>query len=195
MRQRPNLQAEKLTKTLGATAPTEQSFEAHNKQVPEMIAHDNPSTYVSDEDDPEETKGHFGVCLQCSHLGWMTTLCPVCNDRGMLHAGRSVTRKRENVKQGWGAQLQASILQLTRVKKAGNELPDVGQCCLIIKGTERQDVGQEAVVTKQTKAMIRVTYLDKSGRQASKMKHPGLLILLGDGVHVVQDDDGFVWVR
>jgi hypothetical protein len=43
--------------------------------------------------------------------------------------------------------------------------------------------------------MVRVTYLDKNGQQACKMKHPGLLILLGDGVHVMQDDDGLVWVR
>jgi hypothetical protein len=160
-----------------------------------MITREAPTTYVSEEDDSEETEGRFGVCPQCSHLGWMTTLCPVCDDRGMLHAGRSVARKGENVKQGWGAQLRASILRLTRIKKAGNELPSVGQCCLIVKGTERQDVGQEAVVTKQTKAMVRVTYADKNGRQVSKMKHPGSLILLGDGVHVMQDDDGFVWVR
>jgi hypothetical protein len=154
-----------------------------------------PLTYVSDEDDLEETEGGFGVCPQCGHLGWMTTLCPVCDDRGMLHADRSVSREKESRKPGWGAKLRASILGLTRVRKAGNELPRVGQCCLIIKGTERQDIGQEAVVTKQTKAMVRVTYLDKNGRQASKMKHPGSLILLGDGVHVEQDDDGFVWVR
>jgi hypothetical protein len=113
----------------------------------------------------------------------------------MLHAGRSVARKRGNVKQGWGTQLPANILQLTRVKKAGNKMPGVGQGCLIIKGAERQDVGQDAVVTKQTKAMVCVTYLDKNGQQACKMKHPGLLILLGDGVHVMQDDDGLVWVR
>jgi hypothetical protein len=71
----------------------------------------------------------------------------------------------------------------------------VGQCCLIVKGTKRQDVGQEAVVMKQTKAMVRVTYCSGNGQQASKMKYPGSLILLGDGLHVSQDHNGFVWVR
>jgi hypothetical protein len=113
----------------------------------------------------------------------------------MLHAVAWSRTEIELPRQGWAARLRANILQLSRVGKAGNVLPAVGLCCLILKGVEQQDVGQEAVVTKRTKAMVRVTYLERDGRQASKMKHPGSLVLLEDGLHVTQDHNGFVWIK
>ncbi len=39
-----------------------------------------------------------------------------------------------------------------RVGKAGNNLPELGQQCLVLRGEEKKDLGQEAVVTKLTAA-------------------------------------------
>jgi hypothetical protein len=40
-----------------------------------------------------------------------------------------------------------NVLRLARVGKPGNELPNVGQACLVLKGDAHRDVGQECVVT------------------------------------------------
>jgi hypothetical protein len=74
-------------------------------------------------------------------------------------------------------------------------LPELGQCCLVLQGKERKDLGQEVVVTKQTASRIHIAYLNANGRQATQMKHPALLVLLEEGLHVVQDTRGFVWVK
>jgi hypothetical protein len=89
-----------------------------------------------------------------------------------------------------------SIRQLGRVNKAGNELPEVGQVCLVLRGDERKDIGQECVVTKQSASRVQISYRDKNGRQeAMRLKHPASLVLLEDGLHLVQDARGCVWVR
>jgi hypothetical protein len=89
----------------------------------------------------------------------------------------------------------ANVLHLARVGKPGNELPNVGQACLVLKGDAHCDVGQECLVTKQSAAWVHVSVQDKNGRQATKVKHTASLILLEDGLHVVQDAEGFVWVK
>jgi hypothetical protein len=81
------------------------------------------------------------------------------------------------------------------VGKAGNELPDVGQVCLILRGDEKKDVGQECVVTKKSAARVLVSFRDKNSRQATKLKHPASLILLKDGLHLMQDARGCIWVK
>jgi hypothetical protein len=91
--------------------------------------------------------------------------------------------------------LVMNICWLVRVGKAGNELPEVGQVCLVLRGDKRTDVGQECVVTKQSVAQVWVLFRDKNGCQATKLKHPASLVLLEEGLHVVQDAQGCVWVK
>jgi hypothetical protein len=82
-----------------------------------------------------------------------------------------------------------------RVGKAGNNLPERGQQCLVLRGEEKKDLGQEAVVTKLTAARVHIAYRDANGQQATRVKHPASLVLLDDGLHVVQDPMGFVWIK
>jgi hypothetical protein len=87
------------------------------------------------------------------------------------------------------------LQQLSRVDKAGSELPQIGQPCLILRGVEGKDLGQQAIITTQTKARVEVSFRAQSGRQVTKLKHPSSLILLEDGLEVVQDERGFVWIK
>jgi hypothetical protein len=83
--------------------------------------------------------------------------------------------------------MAVSVRCLRRVGKAGNELPKVGQTC--------QDIGQECVITKQSASRVHITFQDGNGRQAARVKHPASLVLREDGLHVVQDERGFVWIK
>jgi hypothetical protein len=158
-----------------------------------------PQSGVPVSDDEDGEWDDIGECSSCNHRGITGTRCPVCEDTGFIH-------ESIGVRQVWQARVRASarnmrnrvtanILRISRVGKAGNELPSVGQVCLVLKGDEQRDVGQECVVTKQSAARVHVAFRDKNGRQATKIKHPASLILLEEGLHVVQDADGFVWVK
>jgi hypothetical protein len=67
--------------------------------------------------------------------------------------------------------------------------------CSILHGVEGQDLGQQAVVTSQTNARVRVAYRERNGRQGEKLKHPNSLVLLEDGLAISQDKQGFVWIK
>ena len=88
-----------------------------------------------------------------------------------------------------------SVRRLMRVGKAGNELPEVGQGCLVVRGDERLDIGQECIVTKRTSSRVHIAFRDGNGRQATRVKHPASLVLLADGLHILQDNKGFIWIK
>jgi hypothetical protein len=159
----------------------------------------NPENGVTVSDDEEGEYDDMGVCSNCNHRGMTGTYCPGCEDTGFVHESVRVRRVWEgrvrtttrNIKE----RMLSNIRRLVRVGKAGNELPEVGQVCLVLRGDERKDVGQECVVTKQSAARVHISFRDKNGRQATKLKHPASLILLEDGLHVTQDAHGCVWIR
>jgi hypothetical protein len=91
--------------------------------------------------------------------------------------------------------MTSSLRRLVRVGKAGNKLPGVGQVCLVLRGDERKDIGQECVVTKRSASRIHISFRDAAGRQATRLKHPASLVLLEDGLHVMQDAKGFIWIK
>ena len=114
----------------------------------------NRATVSNDEDNGEWDD--IGQCPNCDHQGITGTRCPGCEDTGFIHESigvrrvwpsriRAVTRK---VKE----RVTTNIWRLVRVGKAGNELPEVGQVCLVLRGDERKDLGQECVVVKQSAA-------------------------------------------
>jgi hypothetical protein len=152
---------------------------------------------VSDDEDGEWDD--IGECGNCDHQGITGTLCPLCEDTGFIHESIGVRRVwQERVRaaaQNVQERMTRSIRRLGRVNKAGNELPEVGQVCLVLRGDERKDIGQECVVTKQSASRVQISYRDKNGRQATRLKHPASLVLLEDGLHLVQDARGCVWVR
>jgi hypothetical protein len=55
---------------------------------------------------------------------------------------------------------------------------------------------QELAVTKQSASRVHISFQDKNGRQVTKLKHPASLVLLEDAlVHMVQDVNGFMWIK
>jgi hypothetical protein len=84
---------------------------------------------------------------------------------------------------------------LTRTGVNGKRQPPVGRLCLILKGDAEKDLGRMCVVSRQTKCMVSVVWKEEtSGRTHEKLKHPESLIQLEDGLRVVQDADGMLWI-
>ncbi len=108
--------------------------------------------------------------------GWIGTYCSRCEDQGMTYsvpiAVRRAGKQRYEPRASWGARMVSRLRNLTRVGKAGSELPQVGQVCLVLHGIEGRDLGQQAVVTSHTRARVRIAYQDQDGRQLEKLKHP-----------------------
>jgi hypothetical protein len=157
---------------------------------------------ISDDDDDDGEWDNVGECSHCQHQGITGTLCTLCEDYGFIHESVGVRRRWQEQRQRtrlvartWQQRVAAGVLRLMRVGKAGNNLPERGQHCLVLRGEERKDLGQEAVVTKLTAARVHIAYHDANGQQATRVKHPASLVLLDDGLHVVQDPMGFVWIK
>ena len=153
------------------------------------------TSYISD----DESYANYAACPQCEQHGWIGTYCSRCEDQGMTYsvpiAVIRAGKQRYEPRASWGARMVSRLRNLTRVGKAGSELPQVGQVCLVLHGIEGRDLGQQAVVTSHTRARVQIAYRDQDGRQVEKLKHPNLLVLLEDGLGMAQDEQGFVWVR
>jgi hypothetical protein len=159
----------------------------HNMTTPVSTT----TSYISDDD----SDANIAACPQCDQHGWVGTYCLRCEDQGMTHSvpiGRQPKNERQR---GWRTRMTTRLRRLARVGKAGSELPQIGQPCLILRGVEGKDLGQQAIITTQTKARVEVSFRAQSGRQMTKLKHPSSLILLEDGLEVVQDERGFVWIK
>jgi hypothetical protein len=92
-------------------------------------------------------------------------------------------------------QWRKCLQRLTRTQTRGNIQPQIGQACLIMKGIAGQDEGQMGIVTSVTRVRVDVTFIPKNGKGTiTKSKQPSSLILLANGLTLVQDDFGTVWV-
>ena len=143
----------------------------------------------------DETEAEWAECSQCEHQGWMGTYCPQWEDQGMIHSLPCPTNHKKETGNRWPVRLARALRQLTQSRKAGSQLPPIGQGCLILRGVEGHDLGQAAVIVSQTTAGVRVAFVDSNGRQVSKLKVPSSLMPMEDGLEVVQDIDGYVWIR
>lgn len=159
------------------------------------------ATPVSEDEDDGEWDD-WGKCSNCRHQGITGTRCPACEDTGFIHESVGVRRvwqtqvnREQALNRTWQQRVNAGVQRLVQIGGGGNKLPKVGQGCLVLRGDEKKDLGQEAVVTKRTASRVHISFRDANGRQATKIKHPGSLVLLEDGLHVMQDAKGFVWVK
>ena len=148
-------------------------------------------SYVSDDENDAERAG----CPQCEQLGWVGAYCTRCEDQGMTYSVPIQRGAVEEPNRGWRARMTMRFRRLTRIERADNEMPELGQVCLILIGVEGRDLGQQAVVTARTKVRVHVAYREQNGRRGTKLKHPSSLILLENGLEMTQDEQGFVWVR
>ncbi len=190
--QLPKCQIWPTEKPLARHAPSEEkravcAHGSHNMTTPASLT----TTYISDDD----SDANIAACPQCERHGWIGTYCSRCEDQGMTYTVPIPTRRPSEQRLSWRSRLAQNVLRLARVGRAGSELPPVGQVCLILHGVEGRDLGQQAVVTAQTKARVRVAYRKRNGRQGEKLKHPNSLVLLEDGLEMSQDERGFVWIK
>jgi hypothetical protein len=150
-------------------------------------------------DDEDGKWDNVGECPHCRHRGITGTRCPLCEGTGFIHESAGVRQiwceRLRTAARTQQERLTANILRIVRVGRAGNELPGVGQTCLVVKGEEQKDLGQECVVSKVTASRVHVSFLDGNGWQATKLKHPSSLILLEEGLHVPQDARGCIWIK
>jgi hypothetical protein len=131
-------------------------------------------SYISD----DESDANVAACPQCEQHGWIGTYCSRCEDQGMTHSVPIAVRLADGgQRDSWKVRLAGRLRRLTRVGRAGSELPPVGQACLILHGVEG------------------VAYQERNGRRGEKLKHPNSLVLLEDGLEIAQDEQGFVWVQ
>jgi hypothetical protein len=113
----------------------------------------------------------------------------------VIHAPMSCllgTQSPMNIPTRW----QHLLHRLTRGGPRGNQLPPLGQACLIMTGRGGQEEGQMGIITNRSTAMVEITYLPGHGTKlATKRKRPSSLILLGKNLVVTQQADGSVWVE
>jgi hypothetical protein len=87
------------------------------------------------------------------------------------------------------------VRNLTRTGRNGARLPPVGRYCLILKGDADKDVGRMALVTRQTKSRVSVTWKEETtGATKERLKHPESLVQLEEGLVVEQDSFGMLWI-
>jgi hypothetical protein len=87
--------------------------------------------------------------------------------------------------------------RITRTGRNADRRPPVGRCCLVLRGDPEQDLGRMVMVVRQTKCMVVVRWKDEySGEpSAEKLKHPGSLVQLEDGLVVQRDAHGMLWIQ
>jgi hypothetical protein len=76
-------------------------------------------------------------------------------------------------------------------------VPQVGDQCVILIGSTRQDVGQQGQVTELMPVMMGVKYREGHGtnRMVVKSKRPSSVLMLEEGLAIVRDRKGTLWVR
>ena len=85
--------------------------------------------------------------------------------------------------------------RVTRTMIGGSEMPLPGSTCVVLKGSERRDLGRMGVVLATTERRVQVGYRDsRTGMQRQRAKHPSSLIFLEDGLELRNADDGSLWV-
>ena len=155
----------------------------------------------------EERRGWVGVLLQDLTLRWYTQNAgqednslstsptknegPTVTDKtSFLLGGRESTRCEPKEKK------LASLWRCVTRSTLGSETPpDVGQMCLVIKGDTDKDLGRMAVVLRCTSQRVWVGYRNtKTGREEERLKTPGSLVLLEDGLEARNDQYGRLWI-
>ena len=75
-------------------------------------------------------------------------------------------------------------------------VPQVGDQCVILIGKTRQDVGQQGQVTEVMPVMLGIEYREGHGNKCVvRNKRTSLVLMLEEGLVVVRDRKGTLWVR
>jgi L-fucose isomerase-like protein len=72
----------------------------------------------------------------------------------------------------------------------------IGDHCVILVGKTGQDIGQQGLITEIKPVMVEVEYRDgRSRKMVVKNKRPSSLLMLEEGLEIVRDKKGTLWVR
>jgi hypothetical protein len=110
----------------------------------------------------DETEAEWTECPQCVQASRLDRdlLSAVQGSGNDLFRVAGPTNHRNETGNRWTVRLARALRQLTQSRKAGSQLPLIGQGCLILRGLEGHDLGQAAVIILQTKARVRVAFVD-----------------------------------
>jgi hypothetical protein len=85
---------------------------------------------------------------------------------------------------------------LRRVDTQEDLVARIGDQCVILVGKTGHDIGQQGQVTEIKPVMVEVEYRDgQSKRVVVKSKRPSSLLMLEEGLEIVRDKKGTLWVR
>jgi hypothetical protein len=102
---------------------------------------------------------------------------------------------RAQKRAAWRERLRKGVRHLTHMGPRGNKMPEVGTHCIVVVGNARQDIGQMAQVIERKTKMVEIQYRGRKNRRLErKTKQPSSLIMLEDGLTMMQDAHGTVWV-
>ena len=80
--------------------------------------------------------------------------------------------------------------------RRGRTVAQVGDQCVLLVGTTRQDVGRQGQVTEMMPVMMGIEYREGHGNKlVVKNKRPSSVLMLEEGLVVVRDRKGTLWVR
>jgi hypothetical protein len=124
--------------------------------------------------------------------GWVTDEEEEKEDKARRNSGGSSSKRMDDKSAAWWRRV---ILTLPRMRVRSEEMPRIGQQCVVMTGKAGDDAGQVAVVTVRKRCMVEIAYVGAKGDIRRKLKRPGTLLFLRKGVTVVQDEAGAVWVQ
>jgi hypothetical protein len=103
----------------------------------------------------------------------------------------------ERIHRGWRNRLREGFRRMRRLDPFCDGQPRVGEQCIIMVGKAGHDLGQVGRVTDVKAVMVEVAYRgpQENGQIVYKNKRPSSLIMLEDGLEVVQSADGIVRIQ
>lgn len=85
---------------------------------------------------------------------------------------------------------------IKRIKARDKPVVRIGDHCLILVGKTGRDIGQQGIVTELMPVMMGVEYRDgQNHKMVLKTKRPSSLLMLEEGLEIVRDKKGTLWVR
>jgi hypothetical protein len=102
----------------------------------------------------------------------------------------------ERAHRSWRNRLRDGFRQLVRLEPYCDGQPRAGEYCIIMTGKAGQDLGQMGRVTDVKPVMVEVAYRGpEEGPIVYKNKRPSSLIMLEDGLEVIQTREGIIRIQ
>jgi hypothetical protein len=145
---------------------------------------------VVSSDDEEEPEG--GRCPECGLDGKRKEKCAECGNTTIQVPQRGETEKRgssrDKERRQWA--------RITRNRPGTAAMPEVGQTCVIMKGEHGREWAKMGLVVGTTAQRCWVGFRNsKTWQKEKRLKAPESLLYLEDGLEMVNDVEGRLWIK